>query len=196
MIPAMIRTLSPRLLGSCLSAALCLSLVSCGGGGTAAVCTQQFWNGTVGLCLPDGWKVMERERLDQLGVPQEVVAGFQTEKPVAGQYPSVVVTREALSQPMDSATYSRASQRAVSVLPGYEIIDARPVTVDGKAVTLHVYTAQPMSDQPKSRFYQVSAVSGSGTGYTVTAFTPLSVSSSLDRQVVAIVSSLTFTQKK
>ncbi|MFA6509629.1 MAG: hypothetical protein WCV62_04120 [Candidatus Peribacteraceae bacterium] len=176
-----------------VSAGLALLLLSaCGGGGEQAVCTQQFCNGRVGICLPDGWTVMERERLDQQGIPRDVLAAFQVEKPVSGQYPTVVITEEPLAQPMDTDTYSRASMRAVSALPGYELIDTRPVRIDERESGIHIYTAQPAADQPKTRFYQVSAVSSSGTGYTVTAFAPLSVSRSLEGEELAMVQSLTF----
>lgn len=178
-----------------------LLLASCGGSsGTPTACTQQYWNGRVGICLPDGWRVLERERLDQQGIPQDVVAAFQVEKPVSGQYPTVVVTQEPLSQTMDTTTYSLASMRAVSALPGYALIDTRSVNIDTKAANVHIYTAQPAADQPKTRFSQVSAVSPpdasspTGTGYTVTAFAPLSLSSSLEAQELAMVESLTFVE--
>ncbi|MDD4319453.1 MAG: hypothetical protein PHW10_03980 [Candidatus Peribacteraceae bacterium] len=170
-----------------------LLLVSCGGRQETA-CTQQYWDGTVGVCLPEGWTVVERERLDQMGVPEEVVAAFQTAQPVSGQFPNVTVTREALAQPVTGADYSKSAIRSVGTLPGYELIDSRPATVDGQEVTFHIYSAQPVTDQPRSRFYQVSAVSGSGAGFTATAFTPLTVTPALEQQVTAIVTSLTFTE--
>ncbi len=173
-------------------AALTLVFLSgCGGETTATLCTQQYWNGTVGVCLPNGWKVVEREQMEQRGIPPEVVAAFQTEKPLSGQYPTVVVTEEVLAQPMGSTDYSKANVQAISALPGYENIDQRTVTVDAKEVTLDIYTAQPEASQPKQRFYQLSAVSQSGTGYTVTASTPFAATTGLDKQVVAITSSFT-----
>ena len=184
-----------RILSTVVGLMACLSLVSCGGSG-GTVCTQQYWNGSVGVCLPDAWKVVERERFQQLSLPPEVEAAFQAEDPVSGLYPTAVITREILMLPTDSIAYSRANVQAVSILPGYEQLDKRTVTVDGKEVEQHVYTAQPEADQPKSRFYQVSAVSGSGTGYTVTVSLPFSVSEALDRQALAISQSLTTVEPK
>ncbi|MEK7218447.1 MAG: hypothetical protein AAB728_03200 [Patescibacteria group bacterium] len=182
------------ILSRLLPLAFLLLLAACGGGGGKTVCTQQFWNGQVGICLPDGWAVVERERLDQQGIPQDVVAAFQAEKPVSGQYPTVVITEEPLAQPMETPVYSRANVRAVSVLPGYELIDTRPIRIDEQESNLHTYTAQPAADQPKTRFTQASAVSPSGAGYTVTAFAPLSVTATLENQELAMVQSLTFVE--
>lgn len=166
----------------------------------AVTCTQQFWNGSVGVCIPSGWEEMNRERLDMLGVPPEAIVAFQTVKPVSGQFPNVTLTAEPLAGPFTSSDYSKSSIRSVASLPGYQLVDTRPATIDGKSVSIHIYTAQPAGDQPRVRFYQLSAVSGegaaTGTGYTVTGFSPLSPTDTLDKQILLILQSLTFTEKK
>lgn len=173
---------------------LALFLVSCGGSGTASAdCKDQYWDGTVGVCLPTGWKVLDKETLESKGVPSEVSIAFQAEKAVSGQFISVTVTRETLPQTVDSKTYSQASIRAVSALPGYTLIDSRPSTVDEQEVEIHIFSAQPVPEEPARRFYQVSAVSGE-IGYTFTAATPLSVSDALEKQILAIMRSVTFKQ--
>jgi len=187
---------SPR--ASRILPALVLSAVfiaGCGGGGEndgETTCSQQYWNGEVGVCLPAGWEVLSRETLDDRGVPQDVIAAFQTEKPVAGQYPTVTVTRETLASPITGPEYSKASIRSVSALPGYRLIDAKPVTIEGQEVEIHIFSAQPITEDPERRFYQVSAVTQSG-GYTITGLTPLSVTSALDRDITNTVRSLRFT---
>ncbi len=164
-------------------------LASCGGGSsTASLCTQQYWNGTVGACLPEGWNVVPQEMLDERGLPAEVIAAFQAEKAVSGQFPTVTVLKETLSQDADSKAYSEASIRAVSTLPGYKLIDSRSVSIDGDDVTLHVFSAQPLPEEPERRYYQISAVSNR-IGYTFTALTPMSISSSLENEVTAILKS-------
>ncbi len=175
-----------------LLAAIPLLLSACGGGGSSkAVCTQQYWDGTIGVCLPDGWNVVARETLDERGLPAEVIAAFQAEKAVSGQFPTVTVTEEKLTQDADSAAYSKASIRAVSTLPGYKLIDSRSVTIDGNAVDMHVFSAQPLPEEPERRFYQVSVVGKNRTGYTFTALTPLSIGSGLENEVTTIVKSST-----
>ncbi len=171
-------------------------LSGCGGSSSTEVtCTQQYWNGTIGICLPTGWQIMERERLDQLGVGADTILALQTTKPVSGTLPNVTITTEILKRPTDTLTYSKASVRAVSALPGYQMIDERAVTVDGTASEIHVYSAQPAADQPKNRYYQLSAVSN-GVGYTVTAFAPLSISQTLEQQILLMLGSFTFVQPK
>ena len=172
---------------------LTLTLVSCGGTATtvAGVCKVQFWNGSVGLCLPTGWSVMDRDTLASRGVPADVVAAFQKDKPDAGQYATITVTKEDLAQPMDSVAYSKASIQSVATISGYKQLDLRDTTVDGAAVSIHVFSAQPSPDQPERRFYQVSAVSGA-TGFTVTAIAPLSVSADLQKDILAILGAVTF----
>ncbi len=180
--PSNMRRLLPLLL-------LPLLLASCGGGGSgSSVCTQQYWDGTVGVCLPDGWNVVAREMLDERGLPAEVIAAFQADKAVSGQFPTVTVTEEALAQEADSAAYSTASIRAVSTLPGYKLIDSKSVTIDGAGVDMHVFSAQPLPEEPERRFYQVSVVANR-KGYTFTALTPMSVSNGLETEVTAVLKS-------
>ncbi len=97
--------------------ALLLLLSACGGSGSSATvtCDQQFWNGTVSACLPTGWKVISQDQLTTLGVPEETVAAFQLETPHAGQLDTVTVTREPLTQDLDTTEYSKSSVLAVSV---------------------------------------------------------------------------------
>ncbi len=132
-----------------------------------------------------------KETLDERGLPAEVIAAFQAEKAVSGQFPTVTVTEEKLTQDADSAAYSKASIRAVSTLPGYKLIDSRSVTIDGNAVDMHVFSAQPLPEEPERRFYQVSVVGKNRTGYTFTALTPLSIGSGLENEVTTIVKSST-----
>ncbi len=172
-----------------------LLLTACGGSGkTAAVtCKEQFWNGTVAVCLPAGWSVMDKETLADRGVPDEVVVAFQSAKTQSGQFPTVTVTKEALTEQLSSSDYSEASVKSVSTLPGYTLVDSKKVTVDASSVDEHIFTAQPLNDEPARRFYQVSAVSG-GNGYTVTGLAPVSVTSSLDDEIKLIITSLSFKQ--
>jgi len=168
-------------------------LTACGSSSTAVTCKEQFWDGTVAVCLPAGWKVIDRETLTQREIPEEVIVAFQSEKTVSGQFPSVTVTREVLSQPVDSPAYSQASIRAVAVLPGYKLIDTRPVTIETKNLSIHVFTAQPIAEEPARRYYQVSAVS-KDAGYTLTALTPVSVASTLEQEVLTIMKSFGFAE--
>lgn len=175
-----------------LIATLSFLLVSCGGGSEAAsVCTQQYWDGTIGVCLPTGWTPVARETLNERGLPEEVIAAFQAEKAVSGQFPTVTVTQEKLTLDVDSSAYSKASIRAVSTLPGYKVIDTRSVTVDGASIEMHIFTAQPLAGEPERRFYQISSVS-KGIGYTFTALTPPSIATGLEDEVTAIIKSASF----
>lgn len=172
----------------------CVLLAACSGGGSADVtCQKQYWDASeqVGLCIPAGWGVVDRETLRQRGVPDDAVVAFQAEEAVSGHFPTVTVTKEQLSQPIDGSTYSDASVRSVTVLPGYTLIESTPVEVDGLPARLHVFTAQPVSDEPARRFYQVSSTRDRA-GYTVTGTTPASVSDALEAQIVLILQSFTF----
>jgi hypothetical protein len=172
----------------------CLLLAACGGGGSQeAACEFGYWDGQIGTCLPEGWHALERGELDDRGVPAEVVTAFQSDTPVSGQFATVTVTREVLTTPLSSTEYSEASVQSVQGLPGYDEVDQKDIEIDGEEVSLHVFTAQPRDDQPESRFYQVSAVSGT-TGYTFTAATPVSVGSDLEEQILLILRSATFTK--
>jgi hypothetical protein len=175
-----------------LVGSLCfLALSACGGSAPTVACVNQYWDNTVGTCLPSGWHVVDRTALDQRGVPPDVVVAFQSDNPVAGQFVTITVTREPLSRQMTSSAYSDASIQSVQAMPGYTKVDQQKTSIDGSPVTLHIFTAQPRTDQPKTRFYQVSAVSGM-TGYTYTAATPVSVDSATEQQVVLILENATF----
>lgn len=174
-----------------LSLVLSLTLAACGGSTAAVTCTQQYWDGTVGTCLPDGWHVLDRTNLDLRGAPAEVLVAFQADVPVAGQYPIITATREALNEEMTSTQYSDASITSVKTLPGYAEIDKQKVKIDDQDVNVHIFSAQPKTDEPKSRFYQLSAVAGAA-GYSFTAATPLTVEKALEGQILLILKSVTF----
>lgn len=173
---------------------LAILLSGCGGGEeSAAACDHPYWSGTIGTCVPEGWNILDRVTLNETGIAEEVMVAFKREEAVAGQFPSVTVTQEPLAQPVDSTTYSAASIRSVTVLPGYKQIDVQKVKVDDEEVDLHIFSAQPDPEQPARRFYQVSAVSGSN-GYTVTALTPQSPSRELEAEVNVMLKNVTFTE--
>jgi len=175
--------------------ALALLLTACGGGSTEVSCDKDYWDGTVGVCLPEGWGVLDRETMRQRGLPDETVAAFRSEMSVSGQFPSVTVTREMLSQQVSASDYSDASIRSVSVLPGYTLIDSPSLKIDEEEVKLHVFSAQPVADEPARRFYQVSTVTN-GAGFTVTAAAPLFVEKDLEGGIVTIMKSVTFRESE
>lgn len=154
-------------------------------------CDKEFWDGTIGICLPQGWIVMNQETLRQRGVPEDTVVAFQAEEPSSGQFPTVTVTKEQLTEQVEPSAYSEASVRSVTILPKYTLIDSTQTNIDGQSLSLHVFTAQPISDEPVRRFYQVSTVSD-GVGYTVTATTPVAAEDALEKQVYFILGSTTF----
>lgn len=166
-----------------------LLLAACGGG-TAVECTLSYWNGEVGTCLPEGWNVLERANLDARGVPEEAVVAFQTNESVAGQYLTIVVTRERLAEAVTSPDYSEAAVASVGTLPGYARLEERSVTLDEQDHILHVFTARPSDEQPIARFYQVSLAKGLN-GYTFTAATPVSIDDSAEDRIVAILMNAT-----
>ncbi len=172
-----------------------LLLAACGGGSKAVTCVEQYWNGEVGTCLPEGWFVMDRETLRQRGVPEEVLGAFQAESPESGQFPTVSITKEPLPTEEAPGDYSQASIRAVEALPGYEKIDAKSIDIAGEEVTLHVFSAKPKPEDPKRRFYQVSTVNRR-TGYTISATAPYSVEKKLEQQMLFIMGSLIFEEPK
>lgn len=168
-----------------------LFLAACGGGAEVATCTFNYWSGTVGTCLPDQWHVIDRQELDERGIPEEVIVAFQSDVPVSGQFVTVTVTREALAEPLDAQEYSDASILSVQQLPGYDEIDQRSIDIDGESVDMHIYTAQPREDQPETRFFQASTVSGN-VGFSFTGATPVSIDSDIEAQVVSILEGATF----
>ena len=173
-------------------ALLCVFVTACGGSeNTEVSCHKEYWDGKVGVCLPQGWGVVDTETLRQRGVPDDTIVAFQAETAVSGQFPTVTVTQENLTQKTTPDAYSKASVRSVGVLPGYTLIDSTLTNVDGESVSLHVFTAQPVVDEPVRRFYQISTVVG-GNGYTITATTPVGIKDNLERQALLILQSLTF----
>ncbi len=164
-------------------------LAACGGSAPVA-CEQSYWDGEVGTCLPSGWHVLDRANLDDRGVPEEAVVAFQTDESIAGQYLTIVVTREDFSQEVLSPDYSEAGVASVSTLPGYARLDERSVEIDGEDHILHVFTAQPSEEQPMARFYQLSLAKGR-QGYTFTAATPVSIDDSAEDRITAILENAT-----
>ncbi len=171
--------------------ALLLTLSACSSS-TVVECDQSYWDGEVGTCLPAGWQVLDRANLNDRGVPEEAVVAFQTEESIGGQYLTIVVTREVLSQDVTSPEYSIAGAASVTTLPGYARIDERSVTIDGAKHVLHIFTAQPSAEQPTARFYQLSMAKGRN-GYTFTAATPVSIDTSAEERIVAILENATLT---
>ena len=167
-------------------------LTACSGADEQDVqCRLEYWDGTVGTCLPEGWGVLDAETLARRGVPEETIAAFQADQAVSGQFPTVTVTRESLVRPTTPDVYSQASIRSVSVLPGYSELSTTSTEVDGDTVQLHVFSAQPVESDPARRFYQVSTAVGE-QGYTMTAATPMSVDDTLEQQVLLILGNVTF----
>ncbi|OGJ55419.1 hypothetical protein A2706_01700 [Candidatus Peribacteria bacterium RIFCSPHIGHO2_01_FULL_51_35] len=173
---------------------LCLTLAACGGSGAVADCEgERYWDGTIGLCLPEGWTALPREALRERGIPEDVVVAFKRNEAIAGQFPAVTVTQEALAQETSPVTYSEASVRSVSVLPGFKEIDQQDVTIDGTEVTLHIFSAQPTEGEPERRFYQVS-FAAKNFGYSVTGLTPLSPPRELEAEMKTLMGSITFAE--
>ncbi len=169
--------------------ALALLLAACGGS-SASTCTQSYWDGTIGTCLPDGWHIAEDAELEERGIPQEVFVAFQSDEPFSGQYPTVTVTRESIDKDVTSEDYSEANMEAVKSLPGYEEIDSKQVTIDGSKVHVHVFGAQPRPEDPKTRFYQVS-IAADGNGYSFTGAVPLGVEDTVENQILLILQNAT-----
>lgn len=139
--------------------------------------------------------MLERERLTERGIPEQVVVAFQSETSVSGQTPTLTVTSERLPTAMDTPTYSRASIRSVTTLPGYKLLDSRSVEIEGQDAEIHAFTAQPIQGEPERRFTQLSAASGS-SGYTFTALTPVSVGDKLEKEILLILNSVRFSEPK
>lgn len=168
-------------------------LVSCGGDGDtkSRFCDTEYEDAEMMLCLPDEWVVVEKSTLQKRGVPEDAVVAFQSEIAIAGQFPTVVITREGLKRTVDAAKYSEASMRSVAVFGAYREIDVTEVEIGKDVVSLHVFTAQPVAEEPLRRFYQLSTVFGTA-GYTVTGTTPVSITDSLEDEILAILKSLSF----
>lgn len=174
-------------------ASAALVLASCGTSNDTqtVVCDVQFWNGTFSTCLPAGWKVLSQDNLKMLGVPEETIAAFQVQDPRGGQFDTVTVTKEPLTQDMETPEYSKANIVAVSTLPDYTLIDKKVVYVDGKESAIHIFSARPATDAPIRRYYQVGATTNK-TGYIFTGSFPLSVDTKQANEVEFIMQNISF----
>jgi len=170
----------------------CLLLTACGGGSAVAVCDVDYWDGTVGTCLPEGWDIIDQETLRQRGVPEETIVAFQISESVSGQFPTVAITKERLPSPFSANDYSLASIRSVEVMEGYELVDSKDFTVAGEDVSLHIFTAQPIVGEPRRRFLQVSTAIDD-IGFTATAVSPVSITNELEDDMMLILDNLFFT---
>ena len=170
-------------------------LASCGGDGPVA-CSENYWDGELSACLPEGWIVVGRSTLKQRGisVPEEVVVTFESRTPSSGQYPRITVTKEFLRKDWEASNYSAQNVRTIAVLPGYEQLDKRELTVDGETVELHIFVLQPDPASPKQRFAQISTVHGE-MGYTFTGMTPLSVNDRVSAEMELILTSVGFEEQ-
>lgn len=171
--------------------ALAILLTACGGGGGSSDCDNEYADSRLSLCLPDRWIVMDGETRRQRGIPDETIVAIRFEEAISGQFPAVTVTRETMRREVSPLDYSEAGIRSVSTLPGYTLTDTKEVRIDGEDVSMHIFTAQPISDEPARKFYQISTVSGND-GYTVTAAAPLFIESSVEKQIESIVMSISF----
>jgi len=167
-------------------------LVSCGGGSSAAVsCDQEYWDGVVGTCLPEGWEIVDAETLRQRGVPEETIVAFQASESLSGQFPTVAITRERLTNVVEPSRYSEANMRSIEVIDGYTHVDTRDFTIADTDVQLHIFTAQPIEGEPRRRFYQVSTVHEED-GFTVTGVSPVSIGQALEDAMLLIIESTIF----
>lgn len=166
---------------------LTLLLAGCGSSSSTQVaCDQQFWNGTVAVCLPAGWKVLDSALLSSRQVPEETIAAFQYSTAHAGQIDTVTVVREPLSSDIDTSAYAEANVLAVSTLPDYKLIDKQTITIDGETSSLHVFSARLNPSEPIRRYYQ-SYTAGEKMGYTFTGSFPLSIADSESEQIQFIL---------
>lgn len=154
-------------------------------------CDSRYWDGEVSVCVPQGWHALEPEAFRDHGLPQEVIAAFQANSAVSGQYPSMTVTRERLTTAVTPSAYSKATMETVRSLSGYKEIDVRDVTIEDLGVDLHLFSARSSPDQPKQKFYQVSTVKGQN-GYSFTAAGPLSVDDAVEKRLLFIIEHVGF----
>ena len=168
-----------------------LLLSACGGKSRSVKCDQNYWDGTVGTCLPKGWYVIDAETLRQRGIADDTVAAFQAEEPISGQFPTVTITKEQLGRTVNPGDYSFASVRSIEVLTGYEELDTEEIKIDGEKVKLHTFSAKPQLNEPKRRFYQVSTVHEK-VGYTVTATAPLSIERNDEQKLRLMLTEFSF----
>lgn len=169
----------------------CFLLTACGGGGSEVACEQQYWDGTIGTCLPEGWEVIDSETLYQRGVPEETIVAFQASESLSGQFPTVAVTREKLANAVDPMQYSSANIRSIEVIDGYEHLDTRDIDIGETSVSMHIFTAQPIEGEPRRRFYQVSTTDGEN-GFTLTGVSPVSITKEVEDQLLLIIGQVVF----
>ncbi len=169
---------------------LCTFLVACSGSDEEA-CSQDYEGEYLKACLPKNWVVVERDVLEKRGIPEDAVVAFQSELPSAGQFPSIIVTREPLADDLDAEAYSDASIRSVGIFSAYQQVDVQETSIDDEDVKLHIFTAQPVPDEPVRRFYQESTVVD-GYGYTITGTTPVTSDDVLEGEILTILHSISF----
>lgn len=193
MIPAMHRP--SKLLFPAL--ALSLALASCGGSSSTAVsCKDQYWDGTVALCVPTGWSTMDQETMRQRGLGEETIVVLQSDEAVSGQFPTFTVTREYLGQEVDAPAYENESTRLMkSAVAGYKQIDSRATDLDGKTMHVHVFSGQLREGSPQRRYYQLSTAANK-TGFTFMVMAPLSVPDTLQKQINLMFDNVSFRQPK
>ncbi len=169
-----------------------LFLVACGGEGGSVACDQEYWDGELGFCVPDGWTVLDGATLRERGAPAETILALQYGTAVSGEFPVMTIMSERVRADITAAQYSEASITTVSAIGGYDRVQTDDVTIDDEDVEIHIFTSKPEEDQPRRRFYQLSTVNDA-TGYTLTAATPVSIEGDLEDQILTILRSLTFT---
>ena len=170
----------------------CLVLSACGNS-AEVTCDPQYWDGTVGTCLPEGWDIIDQETLRQRGVPAETIVAFQKTESVSGQFPTVAITKEILPDPVSSENYSAASIRSVEVMEGYTLVDTQTISVEEEDASMHIFTAQPLVGEPRRRFYQVSVVRDDA-GFTVTGVSPVSIDKDVEDAMMLIINNVVFTE--
>ena len=178
-----------------LALSLALALSACGGGtGTSVSCKDQYWDGTVGLCVPVGWGAMDQETMRQRGLGEETIVVLQSDAAVSGQFPTFTVTREYLGEDTDALTYESESTRLMkSAVGGYKQIDSRSVDLDGKTMHVHVFSGQLREGSPQRRYYQLSTAVNK-TGFTFMVMAPLSVPDTLQKQINLMFDNVSFKQ--
>jgi hypothetical protein len=170
---------------------LAFILISCGSQSSASDCFKQYWDGEVGTCIPSGWRIVDKQTMQERGVPDDALVAFQSDEPVSGQFLTVTVTKEQLREVVEPTLYSQANVRLVAALPGYELVDAATTTIDGEKVDVHIFNAKPIADESSRRFYQLSTVAN-GIGYSITGTSPINIEDATEKAILTIVQNLTF----
>lgn len=133
--------------------------------------------------------------LQSRGSPREVAVAFQADDAIGGRFPLVTVTTQSLTAGEKTADFDQQSRNAVKTMPAYTVVDEREVTVDEETSTLHVFTAQPIAEQPVQRFYQLS-VAHDGQGFTLTGVLPLTVDTKDEAKMKTLLTHVTFEKPK